>query len=237
MTTSGQRTADGNEQVAPPERKTRVWDVPVRFFHWALVLLIVSQITTVSIGGNAIEYHMLGGYCVLALVLFRIAWGFSGTRNARFVNFVRSPATVFRYMLSLRGPGVQKYPGHNPPGGWSVIAMLASVFIQAVSGLFADDGKATTGPLRKYVSDNIAAALGTLHEANAQILLTLICIHLGAVLFYLVKKKENLIAPMLSGIKTSLDTPVESLRSGQGILLATLILIACVALTYVVVTL
>ena len=84
---------------------------------------------------------------------------------------------------------------------------------------------------------DVAAALGTVHEANAQILLTLICIHLGAVLFYLVKKKENLIAPMLSGIKTALDAPIESLRPGQGLLRATLILIACVALTYVVVTL
>jgi cytochrome b len=224
-------------QVTQPERKIRVWDVPVRIFHWALVLLIVSQITTVSIGGNAMEYHMLGGYSILTLVLFRIIWGVAGTRHARFVNFVRSPLAVVRYTLSLHSLGLQKYPGHNPPGGWSAIAMMASVLVQAVSGLFAEAEIITTGPLRKYVSDDVASAFDAIHETNALILLTLICIHMGAVLFYLAKKKENLIAPMFSGIKTSRDAGAESLRPGQGIVRALLILIACAALVYAVVTL
>jgi cytochrome b len=234
---NGQRLAGGDDQVTPPDRKSRVWDVPVRVFHWVLVLLIVSQITTVSLGGNAMEYHVLGGSSILAMVLFRIVWGVVGTRHARFANFMRGPLAVLRYARSLTGSNHEKHEGHNPLGGWSVIAMLASVLVQAVSGLFADDEIMTTGPLWKYVSDDVASTFGAIHEANAFVLLSLICIHMGAILFYLVKKKENLIVPMFSGIKTSVDTHIESLRPGQGILRALLVLIACVALTYAVVTL
>jgi len=231
-----QKLAGGDDGVTPPDRKTRVWDVPVRVFHWALALLIVSQITTVSLGGNAMEYHLLGGYSILALVLFRIVWGVVGTRHARFANFFRGPLAVLRYARSLTGSDHEKHAGHNPLGGWSVIAMLASVLVQAVSGLFADDDIMTTGPLRKYVSDDVASTCGAIHEANALVLLTLICIHMGAILFYLVKKKENLIVPMFSGFKVSSNAHVESLRPGQGLLRALLVLIACGSLTYAVVT-
>ena len=219
------------------DQKTRVWDVPVRIFHWALVLLIVSQIVTVSIGGNAMEYHLLGGYTILTLVLFRIVWGLVGSHHARFTNFVRGPLSVFRYARSLFGAGHEQHAGHNPLGGWSVIAMLASALVQVVSGLFADDEIMTTGPLWKYVSDDVASLFGVIHETNALVLLTLICVHMGAILFYLVKKKENLIVPMFSGVKVSPHTHVESLRRGQGLLRALLILLVCGALTYSVVTL
>jgi cytochrome b len=218
------------------EKSTRVWDVPVRIFHWALALLIVSQIVTVSIGGNAMEYHVLGGYSILTLVLFRIVWGLVGTRHARFANFIRGPLAVFRYARSLFGAEHEQHTGHNPLGGWSVIAMLTSVLVQAVSGLFADDEIMTTGPLWKYVSDDVASLFGMIHEANALVLLTLICIHMSAILFYLARKKENLIVPMFSGVKVSSNAHVESLRPGQGLLRALLVLIACGSLTYAVVT-
>jgi len=233
---NGQRLAGGDNPVTPPDRKTRVWDIPVRVFHWVLVLLIVSQITTVSLGGNAMEYHVLGGYSILALVLFRIAWGVVGTRHARFANFMYGPLAVWRYARSLTGSSHDKHAGHNPLGGWSVIAMLASVLVQAVSGLFEDDEIMTTGPLWKYVSDDVAGTFGAIHEANALVLLTLICIHLGAILFYLTKKKENLIVPMFSGVKTSIDTRDASLSPGQGILRALIVLMICIGVTYAVVT-
>lgn len=218
-----------------PEQKTRVWDIPVRVFHWALALLIVSQIVTVSIGGNAMQYHVLGGYSILTLVLFRIVWGVIGTPHARFVNFIRGPIAVFRYVRSLASQRHEQHSGHNPLGGWSVIAMLASVLVQAASGLFADDDIMTTGPLWKYVSYDVASVFGAIHETNALVLLTLICLHMGAILFYLVKKKENLIIPMLTGLKDSPDTHIESLRPGQGILRALIVLIVCGALTYSIV--
>jgi cytochrome b len=200
------------------------------------VLLIASQIATVSLGGNAMEYHVLGGYSILALVLFRIVWGVAGTHHARFANFIYGPLAVLRYARSLIGSDHEKHAGHNPLGGWSVIAMLTSLLVQAVSGLFADDEIMTTGPLWKYVSNDVASTFGAIHEANALVLLTLICIHMGAILFYLVKKKDNLIVPMFSGVKTAVDTHIESLRPGQGILRALIVLLICIGVTYAIVT-
>ncbi len=219
------------------KRKVLVWDLPVRFFHWALVLLIASQIVTVSIGGNAMEYHVLGGYAILTLVVFRIIWAVLGTPTARFTSFVCGPRAVLRYVRSLPAPRAEQVIGHNPLGGWSVVAMLLSVLVQAVSGLFADDEIMTTGPLWKYVSDDTARIFNVIHETNAVVLLTLICIHLAAVLFYLVRKKENLITPMFTGSKLVQDHSGKALRPLQGSLRAMIVLAVCAAATWVVVTL
>ena len=219
-----------------PHRRLRVWDMPVRIFHWVLVLLVVSQVVTVSIGGNAMEYHVLGGYAILTLVAFRIVWGLIGTRTARFVNFVRGPRAVLRYAATLTRTDAEHHPGHNPLGGWSVMAMLASLLVQAISGLFADDEIMTTGPLWKYVSEDTAGLFNIIHETNAVVLLTLICIHLAAILFYLVGKKQNLIVPMFSGSKPVSDPNSESLRPLEGTLRALVVLIICAAVTWVIVT-
>ncbi|NIO40585.1 MAG: cytochrome B [Burkholderiales bacterium] len=216
--------------------KIGVWDLPVRVFHWALVLLIVSQIVSVSIGGNAMEYHELGGFTLLTLVLFRIVWGFVGTPTARFANFVCGPRAVLHYVKSLVSKQPQQYAGHNPLGGWSVLAMLASVLVQAVSGLFADDEIMTTGPLWKYVSEDTANLFNVVHETNAVVLLTLICIHLAAILFYLMRKKENLIKPMFTGTKQLAKTIPASLRPLQGSLRAVIVLAICAVTTWAIVT-
>ena len=242
MIVDDQTPQDSTGETEKGNQKIRVWDIPVRIFHWALVILIVSQIVTVSIGGNLMDYHVLGGYALLTLVLFRILWGLIGTPHARFVNFIHAPLAVFWYAYSLTGSSHEKHAGHNPLGGWSVIAMLASVLVQAVSGLFVDDEIMTTGPLWKFVSDDVASLFAAIHETNALILLTLICIHMGAILFYLVKKKDNLIVPMLNGMKTVSDTHAESfradsLRPGQGVLRALILLIVCAGITYLITSL
>ncbi len=215
----------------------RVWDLPVRVFHWALVLLVVSQVVTVSIGGNAMDYHVLGGYAILALVAFRIVWGLVGTRPARFVSFVRGPRAVLRYARSLMRSEDEHHVGHNPLGGWSVMAMLASLMVQAISGLFADDEIMTTGPLWKYVSEDTAGLFNVIHETNAVVLLTLICVHLAAILFYLVGKKHNLIVPMFTGSKPVADSDAKPLRPLEGTLRAVIVLAICAAATWAIVTL
>ncbi len=216
--------------------RLRVWDLPVRVFHWLLVVLVVSQIVTVSIGGNAMEYHLLGGYAILALIAFRIIWGLIGTPAARFVNFVRGPRAVLRYAVTLTQTGAEHHPGHNPLGGWSVMAMLTSLLVQAVSGLFADDEIMTTGPLWKYISEDTASLFNVIHETNALVLLTLVCIHLAAILFYLVRKKQNLIVPMFTGSKPVSGPESESLRPLEGTLRALVVLIVCAAATWAIVS-
>lgn len=187
--------------AAPRARTIEVWDLPVRLFHWALVLLLVSQIVTASIGGNAMEYHKLGGYSILTLVLFRILWGFVGGHHARFADFVRGPRAAIAYARELLRGRHRAYLGHNPLGAWSVLLMLLSLLVQTVSGLFADDEIMTTGPLEKYVSDDTSSLLTAIHEINAGVLVVLILVHVVAVIYYLLRWKDNLTGPMITGKK------------------------------------
>ena len=175
----------------------RVWDLPIRLFHWLLVVSIVLSFITVKIGGNAMEFHALIGYCVLTLVIFRICWGFIGSYHARFIHFVPSPKRLIDYILGKTTAGL----GHNPLGALSVLALLFSVGLQAMTGLFANDDIAFEGPLAKYVSNTSVALLTSIHHANEKFLIILIALHLGAIIYYQKFKGENLIKPMLLGDK------------------------------------
>ncbi len=214
-------------------RGVPTWDLPVRIFHWALVLLVISQIVTASIGGNAMQFHAFGGYAILALVLFRVLWGFLGGTHARFRDFVRSPGAVVRYATSMPRGLHAAYRGHNPLGGWSVLAMLGSLLLQATTGLFANDDVMMEGPLVKHVSGHASAIATAIHDANAAVLLTLVAVHIAAVLFYLLAKKENLIAPMITGRKQSV-TPDESARYGKLWLAAVLLGCSAAAVYFVI---
>ncbi len=130
-----------------------VWDLPTRLFHWTLVVLILLQYLSGEFGLLPMEWHYWLGYATLALVVFRVLWGFCGSRTSRFAAFVRGPATVARYAIdSLHGRAAHVV-GHNPLGGWSVLLMLASVLVQSVSGLFASDDLVESGPFAARVSD------------------------------------------------------------------------------------
>jgi cytochrome b len=178
-----------------------IWDLPVRLFHWSLVVLLVISWTTAEIGGNAMIYHLWSGYTILTLILFRLLWGFWGSTYARFNDFVRGPRVAIRYARALLQGETPLYPGHNPLGGWMVILLLLILSIQAVTGLFANDDIAVEGPLYPWVSKASSDFLTRIHKLNFNILLILISLHVLAVLFYLAAKGENLIVPMLTGHK------------------------------------
>lgn len=175
----------------------RVWDLPIRLFHWLLVIGIVLSFITVKIGGNAMEFHARVGYCVLALIVFRICWGLIGSHHARFINFVPSPKGLISYLSGKTQAGL----GHNPLGALSVLALLFSVGLQAVTGLFANDDIAFEGPFAKYVSNGTVELLTSIHHLNEKILIILIATHLCAIFYYQKFKGENLIKPMLLGDK------------------------------------
>lgn len=183
-------------------RWVRVWDLPTRLFHWSLVLLVAVSIYTGNVGGlREMDLHKLSGYAILALVLFRLVWGFVGSPRSRFADFVRGPRAVLAYTRSLLGKAHQSFAGHNPMGGLSVVAMLLSLLLQAVTGLFARDDILTEGPLVKYVSNGMSRTLTGIHHLNATVLYVLIGLHLAAVFGYLFFRKDNLIKPMLTGRK------------------------------------
>ena len=175
----------------------RVWDLPIRLFHWLLLIAIVLSFITVKIGGNAMELHGRVGYCVLTLLIFRVCWGFIGSYHARFTNFIPSPMRLFDYLSGKTKAGL----GHNPLGALSVLALLLSVGVQAVTGLFANDDIAFEGPFAKYVSNSTVGLLTSIHYANEWVLIALIALHLCAILYYQKFKSENLIKPMLLGDK------------------------------------
>ncbi len=182
-------------------RPILIWDLPVRLFHWALVVLLVISWTTAEIGGNAMTYHLWSGYTILTLILFRLLWGFWGSTHARFNDFVRGPRAAIRYARALLQGETPLYPGHNPLGGWMVILLLLVLSIQAGTGLFANDDIAVEGPLYPWVSKAGSDFLTQLHKLNFNILLILVSLHVLAALVYLVAKGENLIVPMLTGRK------------------------------------
>jgi cytochrome b len=186
-------------------RPVRVWDPATRLFHWALVILVAVNIYTGSVGGLwEMDLHMTSGYAILSLVLFRVVWGLIGSRHSRFADFVRGPATVLGYVRRVLRGGGEDTPvrGHNPLGGWSVMAMLTSLLVQATTGLFSNDDIFTEGPLAKTVSKATSDTLTWVHDVNSKVLFVLIAVHLLAVFGYLIVKHDNLIRPMITGRKT-----------------------------------
>ena len=174
----------------------KVWDLPTRLFHWILVMLMIAQWLTAE-NDSTIQYHILGGYAVLVLVLFRVIWGFTGSDTARFRDFIRGPGAALAFVKALLRGETPLYLGHNPMGGWSIVAMLVLLLIQAGTGLFANDDIMTEGPLYGWVSKGTSDWLTTIHKLNFNLLLLVIAVHISAVLFYLFVKRENLIHPML----------------------------------------
>ena len=193
------KSPPGNQQTG--HKKVSVWDLPTRLFHWCLVILVIFSFITAKIGGNAMQYHEWSGSAILALLLFRLVWGFVGSRESRFATFVYGPATVFRYALNILQPDSRHYLGHNPLGGWSIVAMLSALMIQAGTGLFANDDIITEGPLYSWVSKATSDWITWVHRLNQQVIIGLVAIHILAVLFYLFYKRENLIKPMITGFK------------------------------------
>ena len=175
----------------------RVWDLPIRLFHWLLVFCIAGSLISVNLGGNAIQWHARFGYCILTLLVFRIIWGFIGSTHARFASFFPTRQGLLNY---LQGQGPQ-YLGHNPLGALSVFALLFALSIQVSTGLFVDDEIAFQGPFAKYVSNSTVSLLSRIHDANQVVIYTLIAIHIAAIIYYKKYKGKNLVKPMLDGDK------------------------------------
>ena len=200
--------------AARPHSSIVVWDVPTRLFHWLLVALVAFSWASAELGGNAMEYHMLSGYAILGLVLFRLLWGMVGSATARFGQFLKGRDAVLAYARGLTQKDAPASVGHNPLGGWMVVGMLGLLLLQGATGLFANDDIATEGPLYHLVSKRISDGLTELHEGVFNVLLGLIAIHVAAIFFYLIFKRDNLIRPMLTGRKlVAAETPQPTMVS------------------------
>lgn len=197
---------------AKPPRGVRVWDLPTRLFHWALVGCVIASFVTQAIGGNAMVWHGRCGLAVLGLLVFRIVWGFAGSTYARFAQFVRGPAAIRAY---LRGEcNANGQVGHNPLGALSVLALLAVLGWLAATGLFANDDIAFNGPLYALVDKALSDRLTGLHKLAEPALIVLVCLHVAAIGFYVRIKRDNLVKPMLTGWKEDAAANAESAQGG-----------------------
>ena len=197
-----------------PTAKVRVWDLPTRIFHWVLAATVVGSIITANIGGNAMQWHVALGMVALILLSFRILWGLVGGRWSRFASFLYSPATVLRYLRGKAGAGEHLDVGHSPMGAGSVFALLGLLVVQVATGLVADDEIATRGPLNGLVSENTAKqATGWHADIGQWILITLIVLHVAAIVFYKLRKGKSLVLPMIVGDK---ELPAGTPASADG---------------------
>ena len=227
------RDRTGEEGAA---EQRRVWDLPTRVFHWALVLLVLASYLTGEFWrGVDMRWHMWSGYAILALVLFRLAWGLAGTRHARFGDFLKPPGEILSYLRALRAGQAPASAGHNPLGGLSVLALLAVLLLQAGSGLFASDDIFVEGPLAGLVRSATVDWMTSLHHRVFDLLIGLIALHLAAVAYYEAVLGKRLLRAMLTGRKPGLDAgqdgsvPLAALR---GLLLLAIAAAAVVALVF-----
>lgn len=196
------KMADGS---APAAIRVRVWDVPTRLVHWLMAAFIATSWWTAETG--RLEYHRYSGYVLLGLLIFRIYWGLVGSSSARFAKFVKGPRAIVDYLRGETAPSL----GHNPLGALSVIALLLLVLTQIALGLFAVDVDGLeSGPLSHLVSFEAGRTCAKLHDFVFDVLLWLIVLHVAAVLFYVIFKKQNLIAAMLHGERTYSQPPASS---------------------------
>lgn len=191
----------------------RIWDLPTRLFHWLLVICIVALVVTAKMGGNAMNWHLILGQMALALLIFRVLWGFAGGYWSRFGRLLPSPAAVLRY---LRGhASLPERAGHNPLGALSVLAMLIILIAQVASGLLADDEIAFSGPLTRFVSGDAISTATQYHAHWGQYLIyALVGLHLLAIGWYS-WRGHKLVPAMLSGDK-QLQAPVTPARDSAG---------------------
>ena len=203
MQTAGQSNCAASRGAAA----RLVWDLPLRVTHWLIVTTMAGAWATHYAGTRWFGWHRTLGCATLVLVAFRIAWGFVGTRHARFATFLRGPRAVAAYVRERpRQPTV----GHNPLGALSVVAMLATLLVQAVTGLFANDEIANAGPFYGWIAPATSNRISSLHEANSTVLLTLVVLHLLAIAWYGGVAGQPLTRAMLTGRKPAAEVPPDA---------------------------
>ena len=226
---------DDTESTHAARRTIRIWDLPVRLFHWLIVALIIVSFITGHVGGNAMRIHELSGFSILTLVLFRLAWGFFGSTHARFSDFVRGLAAARSYAAVLWSGKSVYYAGHNPLGGWMVLLLLLCLLVQAGTGLFSNDDIMTEGPLMRHISKELSDRISLIHEINSYLLASLAAVHVAAAFYYLWRKRENLIWPLITGQKgVPVDETIEDYRGGK-LWLAAVLLAICAGVVWLVV--
>lgn len=185
--------------MSGPKHKILVWDLPTRLFHWSTAALVAAAYVTWRL--NWMDWHARAGDAVLAVVIFRLLWGFFGSDTARFRRFVASPRAAFGHLARAFRREPDRAAGHNPAGGYMVVILLALLLCEALSGLYVLNDVADEGPFTELTPAAVANAITAVHWIFWDALLAAVALHLLAILVYALAKGHNLLAPMLGGWK------------------------------------
>jgi cytochrome b len=194
----------GEDWTVRPMRRVLVWDAPTRLFHWLAASLVVAAYVTLRL--NWMDWHGRIGEALLALVLFRLLWGFFGSETARFSQFLAAPAKAVAHLSRVFHREPDEQVGHNPAGGWMVVLLMALLLGETLSGLYVQNDIADEGPLTELVPAPVANLIDALHSLIWQALLAAVALHLLAILIYAIAKRHNLVAPMITGRKRLPET-------------------------------
>ena len=207
--------------MSTPTGTIKVWDPLVRIGHWTLVTAFFIAYFTED---DLLTQHVWAGYIIMGVVLFRVLWGFAGSRHARFRDFVRSPGVTLRYLRDIAANRAQRFIGHNPAGGAMIVALLLGLAVTTVSGLQIYAIEENAGPLAGFVGDAAPALVSVaqasdddgdsdadheaaeefweeVHEVAANATLFLVLLHVAGVVVASRAHRENLVKAMLTGRK------------------------------------
>jgi cytochrome b len=226
------QTPDAEQAV---ETERRVWDLPVRIFHWTLVLAMVAAFATNKLGVKYFKYHVWAGYAVIVLVAFRLIWGLVGTRHALFRNFLRGPSETLTYAREIVAGEDKPYAGHNPLGALMVLALLAALAAQSIFGLFGNDEIFNAGPLAGAVGKNLSLTLTSIHRQLFYWLAGGVALHVLAVAAHKIFRNENLARAMITGHKPAEAVPAQEAIHSSKIWLAVVLAEAVVIALAVVI--
>lgn len=191
------------QQAEAPKKMVKVWDPLVRIFHWSMVSAFFIAYFTED---DLLDLHVYAGYVVAGLLVFRLIWGFIGSRHARFSDFVTPPRQVWAYLKSIATTHPKRYLGHNPAGGAMVIALLLSLVMVTLTGIALYGIEESAGPLAASLSgagEFWEDIVEELHEFFANATLVLVFFHVLGVIMASRQHKENLVKAMVDGRKSA----------------------------------
>lgn len=214
-------------QNHPTSKSVEIWDIPLRLFHWLLMVSVIASIGSVKAGNMFV--HEKAGISVAALLIFRVIWGFAGNRHARFAHFLTGPGRVIAYIKSRMGGERGIHPGHAPTGGWATMVILMVFAGMASMGLMAHDDVLYEGPLAAWAGDFTDTAT-RLHHLGEKLVFAVIAMHLLAMLIYRFWLKINLVPAMLHGGRDEVRQPSSKTRQIAGVMVLAAVLITAHAL-------
>ena len=195
-------------------KKKLIWDIPTRLFHWAIVIALCYSWYSMEIEED-LDHHFLSGFIALGLIVFRLIWGLIGSRYSRFGSIVYRPSEIVAYAKTFFSRDGGKYAGHNPMGGLSVLVLLLLILIQAGTGMFADDEYYYFAPFNKFVSAGTASVITQFHGTNAKFILGFALLHIVAIIFYRLYKREKLAMAIITGSKPDKHDRFESIPGSR----------------------